>query len=42
MVGANLVAGVLMIALGLLGVGVRIMAWLPLPIVSLADPRQLP
>jgi benzoate membrane transport protein len=33
MVGANLVAGVLIIALGLLGVGARIMAWLPLPIV---------
>jgi benzoate membrane transport protein len=33
MVGANLVAGVLIIALGLIGVGARIMAWLPLPIV---------
>ena len=33
MVGANLIAGGLIIALGLLGVGARIMAWLPLPIV---------
>jgi len=33
MVGANLVAGVLIIVLGVLGVGARIMAWLPLPIV---------
>jgi benzoate membrane transport protein len=33
MVGANLVAGTLIIALGLMGVGARIMAWLPLPIV---------
>ncbi len=33
MIGANLMAGVLIIALGLLGVGARIMAWLPLPIV---------
>jgi len=33
MIGANLVAGVLIIALGLLGIGARIMAWLPLPIV---------
>jgi benzoate membrane transport protein len=32
-VGANLVAGALIIALGLMGVGARIMAWLPLPIV---------
>jgi benzoate membrane transport protein len=32
-VGANLVAGALIIALGLMGVGGRIMAWLPLPIV---------
>ena len=32
-VGANLITGVLIIALGLLGVGARIMAWLPLPIV---------
>jgi benzoate membrane transport protein len=33
MVGANLVAGALIIGLGLMGVGARIMAWLPLPIV---------
>ena len=33
MIGANLIAGVLMIALGLMGIGARIMAWLPLPIV---------
>lgn len=33
LVGANLVAGVLLLALGLLGVGGRIMAWLPLPII---------
>ncbi|HUD87824.1 MAG TPA: benzoate/H(+) symporter BenE family transporter [Xanthobacteraceae bacterium] len=33
MVGANLIAGVLIIALGVMGVGARIMAWLPLPIV---------
>lgn len=33
MVGANLMAGVLIIVLSLLGVGERIMAWLPLPIV---------
>ena len=33
MIGANLMAGVLIIVLGLLGVGARIMAWLPLPIV---------
>lgn len=32
-IGANLVAGAFMIALGLLGVGARLMAWLPLPIV---------
>jgi benzoate membrane transport protein len=31
--GANLVAGALIIALGLMGVGAHIMAWLPLPIV---------
>jgi benzoate membrane transport protein len=31
--GANLVAGLLILALGLVGVGRRIMAWLPLPIV---------
>lgn len=33
MVGANLAAGVLIILLGALGIGARIMAWLPLPIV---------
>ena len=33
MVGANLVAGLLILVLGLLGVGGRIMTWLPLPIV---------
>ncbi len=33
MVGANLMAGVLIIALGVAGVGARIMAWLPLPII---------
>lgn len=33
MVGANLVAGAAIIVLGLLGIGARIMAWLPLPIV---------
>jgi benzoate membrane transport protein len=33
MVGANLVAGGLIIALGLMGVGARVMSWLPLPIV---------
>ena len=32
-VGANLVAGAVIVALGLMGVGSRIMAWLPLPIV---------
>ena len=32
-VGANLVAGLLLLALGLFGVGGRIMRWLPLPIV---------
>lgn len=32
-VGANLVAGVLLVVLGLAGVGGRIMRWLPLPIV---------
>jgi benzoate membrane transport protein len=32
-VGANLMAGVLMVALGLAGIGGRIMDWLPLPIV---------
>jgi benzoate membrane transport protein len=33
LVGANLVAGVLIVVLGSLGVGARIMKWLPLPIV---------
>ncbi len=33
MIGANLIAGLLIVALGLIGVGARIMAWLPLPIV---------
>jgi benzoate membrane transport protein len=33
LVGANVVAGVLILVLGLLGIGGRIMAWLPLPIV---------
>ena len=33
LVGANLVAGVLLLALGLLGIGGRIMRWLPLPII---------
>lgn len=33
LVGANLVAGVLLLALGLLGIGGRIMKWLPLPII---------
>ena len=33
MIGANLCAGVLIIILGALGIGARIMAWLPLPIV---------
>jgi benzoate membrane transport protein len=32
-VGANVVAGLLLVALGLLGVGGAIMRWLPLPIV---------
>jgi benzoate membrane transport protein len=32
-VGANLLAGVLMVVLGALGIGKRIMTWLPLPIV---------
>jgi len=31
--GASLVAGVLIVALGLLGVGARLMRWLPFPIV---------
>jgi benzoate membrane transport protein len=33
LVGANLVAGVLLLALALLGIGGRIMKWLPLPII---------
>jgi benzoate membrane transport protein len=33
LVGANLAAGVLLLVLGLLGVGGRIMRWLPLPII---------
>ena len=33
MVGANLMAGILIVLLGAIGVGERIMAWLPLPIV---------
>lgn len=33
LVGANLIAGILIVGLGLLGIGGRIMAWLPLPIV---------
>jgi len=33
MVGANLMAGVLIIVLGLLGIGRRLMTWLPLPII---------
>lgn len=32
-VGANLVSGVMLLLLGLLGVGGRIMRWLPLPII---------
>jgi benzoate membrane transport protein len=32
-VGANLIAGLLLLLLGLLGVGGRIMKWLPLPII---------
>ena len=32
-VGANLVAGIAIVALGVLGIGKRIMAWLPLPII---------
>jgi benzoate membrane transport protein len=32
-VGANLVAGAVIVVLGLMGAGARIMAWLPLPIV---------
>jgi benzoate membrane transport protein len=33
MVGANLLAGVLIVVLGLLGIGEKIMTWLPLPII---------
>lgn len=33
LVGANLLAGVMIVVLGLLGIGQRIMIWLPLPIV---------
>jgi len=33
LVGANLVAGVLLLALGLAGIGGRIMRWLPLPVI---------
>ncbi|MFQ6027553.1 MAG: benzoate/H(+) symporter BenE family transporter, partial [Dehalococcoidia bacterium] len=33
LVGANLVAGLLLLILGLLGIGGRIMRWLPLPII---------
>ncbi|MFQ5936016.1 MAG: benzoate/H(+) symporter BenE family transporter [Acidiferrobacterales bacterium] len=33
MVGANLVAGVLIVLLGIVGIGARIMKWLPLPII---------
>ena len=33
LVGANLMAGILIVALGLVGIGGRIMDWLPLPIV---------
>ncbi|HXV78918.1 MAG TPA: benzoate/H(+) symporter BenE family transporter [Candidatus Binatia bacterium] len=33
LVGANLVAGLLLLVLGILGVGGRIMNWLPLPII---------
>lgn len=32
-VGANLIAGILIVVLGLFGIGGRIMVWLPLPIV---------
>lgn len=32
-VGANLVAGIMIVALGVLGIGARVMRWLPLPIV---------
>jgi benzoate membrane transport protein len=33
LVGANLVAGVLLLVLGLAGIGGRIMRWLPLPVI---------
>ena len=33
LVGANLIAGVMIVALGFLGIGARIMRWLPLPVV---------
>jgi benzoate membrane transport protein len=33
LVGANLVAGVLLLALGFLGIGGKMMKWLPLPII---------
>ena len=33
LVGANLIAGALIVLLGLFGIGEKIMAWLPLPIV---------
>ncbi len=33
LIGANLVAGVLLLVLGLAGIGGRIMKWLPLPII---------
>jgi len=33
LVGANLVAGVMIVVLGVLGIGARVMRWLPLPIV---------
>lgn len=33
LVGANLMAGILIVLLGAAGIGARIMAWLPLPIV---------
>jgi benzoate membrane transport protein len=33
LVGANLIAGVLIVLLGFLGIGARIMKWLPLPII---------
>lgn len=33
LVGANLIAGMLIVILGFLGIGARIMKWLPLPII---------